>query len=166
MARTNATGADLKNFFADESVWNHNGEKDAYYIDEDLITINGKEYDSDASYEEFGDSLRNLPDDALVTKVEGYFVWQGRGACPSERGDMGRFFNKWVKQQQTRTLVASFEIDIRTTPVEKLEQLMATLKELGAKVSGVTVEDLAPAVAAATPTEPEATQKPRAPGPR
>lgn len=165
MARTNATGADLKKFFADESVWNHNGEKDAYYIDEDLITINGTEYDSESSYEAFGDGLCNLPDDALVTKVEGYFVWQGRSACPSDRGDMGRFFNKWVKQQNVRTLVASFDIDIRTTSAEKLEQLMASLKELGAKVSGVTVEDLAPAVAA-TPTEPEAPKKPRAPGPR
>lgn len=160
MAKTTATGADLKKFFADETNWNHKDEKDVVYLDEDLITIDGVDYDSDSSYEKFGENYANLPDDAKVTKVEGYFCWQGRGERPAGlQEDFGRAFNKWVKNQQVRTLVASFEINVTNTSREQLEELTSTLARLGAKITGLSVDDLAPAA-------PEVAEKPRGPRPR
>jgi hypothetical protein len=160
MATSKATGADLKNFFADPSVWNYKDQKDAYYLEDDLVTIDGQEYDSDAAYTAFGDALVNLPDDAKVTKIEGCLVWQGRGEEPSGVStDLGRVFNKWVKAQQVRALVATIDIDVRTTTPEQFQELETALKALGARLSGVTVDAL-------MPQEPEAApaKKPRGPG--
>ena len=161
MATTKATGADLKKYFADQANWSHDGNTDAFYLDDDLITIDGKEYNSEDGYNTFGENFKNLADDAKVTKVDGYIGCQGRGNRPAGTPeDFGRTFNKWVKAQQVRALVATFDIDLRTTTPEKLQQLQATLTALGARLSGVTVEALTPE-SEATPAK-----KPRGPGMR
>lgn len=156
MAKTTATGADLKKFFADDTNWNYKDQKDVVYLDEDVITIDGEDYTSESSYEKFGENYANLPDDAKVTKVEGFFGWQGRGERPAGlQEDFGRAFNKWVKNQQVRTLVASFEINVTNTSREQLEELTSTLARLGAKISGLSAEDL--------PSTAQPEDKPRGP---
>lgn len=160
MATTKATGADLKKYFADQDNWAHDGHADAFYLDDDLITIDGKEYNSEDGYNTFGENFQNLADDAKVTKVDGYIGWQGRGSRPSGTPeDFGRTFNKWLKAQQVRPLVATIDIDVRTTTPEQFQELETALKALGARLSGVTVDAL-------MPQEPEAApaKKPRGPG--
>ncbi len=150
MATIKATGRDLKRFFEDDSVWKLDGQ-DAFYIDEDLYTIDGKQMDSEESFKAYGENYANLADDAKVTAIEGYYGWQGRGDRPrSASEDLASVFKKWLKTQQFRPLVATIDVDVRQTTPEQFKALVEALTNLGAKVSGVTEADLQ-----AAPEEPK-----------
>lgn len=151
MATAKTTGAEFRKFYSeDTNVWNEGQAKPQWYVDDLVIVVNGQDQDMDAVYQVYGEDLEKLPDDAKIEIVSGYFGWQGDGADPGtrENTDLASFFKKWVKNQSTRTIVATLEIPVDMDPAE-LERIEGVLNDLGAKF--VSARPTAPAKAAPKP---------------
>lgn len=137
------TGADLKAFWNDRAFWNEGGQgKQGFYIEEDLYVVDGKEMDTDAMYEAYGENHAGLPDEAKV-QASGFL----RENDPSVRDeyDLATSFKKWVDGQSTQRVVAVFEIR-KDLPAADRQNLMDTLTSMGAQLSGSGVgQDTKPA---------------------
>lgn len=132
MAKKTHTGADIKAFFQDASIWNTGGSSaKGFYIEEDFYTVDGKEYSGDEMHEKFGDDCEHL-DDAAAVQIGG-FLRENNGG--SESYDLAATFKKWVEVNSVQRLVAVFEIP-KNLGAEELQTLKDTLTSLGAKLSG------------------------------
>lgn len=137
------TGADLKAFWNDRAFWNEGGQgKQGFYIEEDLYVVNGKELDTEAMFQTFGENHANLPDDAKV-QVEGFL--RENDHTIREDYDLAGTLKKWIDGQSTQRLVAVFEIR-KDLPAADRQKLMDTLTSMGALLSGSgVVQDTKPA---------------------
>ncbi len=127
------TGADLKAFWNDRAFWNEGGQgKQGFYIEEDLYVVDGKELDTEAMFEAYGENHVGLPDDAKV-QVSGFL--RENDHTVRDEYDLATSFKKWVDGQSTQRLVAVFEIR-KDLPATDLQKLTDTLASLGAQLSG------------------------------
>lgn len=126
------TGALYRKFYQDDSVWDPKPGH-SWYLEEDEYTINGEKfYGGDETY---GESFRNLPDDAKVVIQDGWLAWQGSGPCesnPSGSRSLTSVFSAWEKEQTVLTVVATLEIP-RDMSAEDRDALRVALESLGAK---------------------------------
>lgn len=103
------TGAELKAFWKDESVWPGDS-----YVDGVYLKING----ADGSSED----VEGMKDDDKIDLVDGYFCDQ------SDEGEsLLTVFRRWRKKQATEMLLVEI-------PKGKLEELKTALKAIGGKV--------------------------------
>lgn len=127
------TGADIKAFWNDRAFWNEGGQgKQGFYIEEDLYVVNGKELDTEAMFQTYGENHASLPDDAKV-QVEGFL--RENDHTIREDYDLAGALKKWIDGQGTQRLVAVFEIR-KDLPADELQKLTDTLTSLGAQLSG------------------------------
>lgn len=128
------SGAMLKRFLADDSVWNPAPGESWYYDDAFFDIQDGVRRDGmDAAFDRYGDSLERLPDETVVVIESGDICWQGQASPrdkPKSQPLIDRFL-QWEKAQSVRVLVAVFEVpkNIDETALAELGQKM---RDLGA----------------------------------
>lgn len=103
------TGAQLKAFYSDDAYW----PKESYWDGD--ITADGTDL-RDLEYE-------HIPDEAIVVIGDGSVLSQFGG----DLGTIQSFFKKWLKKQSQAQVLVS-------CPKDKLMELKAALKSLGAKI--------------------------------
>jgi hypothetical protein len=109
------SGADFKRFYNDPAIWG--GEKSDTYLDDDHVTINGKEFPEDA------DIIDIIKDDDVLVVSSGYLA-NPQSGVPEDYVAAIRW---WLRRQKLRTMVVEYE-------ESKREQVLAALKAAGAKV--------------------------------
>lgn len=108
---TKTTGAEWKRFYADKTFW-----PDGHWHDDEYITVNGEEPPEDFD-------LGEVADNASLTIHAGCVFDTAGDSVASLEGH----FKKWHKLQTTASVVVEF-------PKDKLDELKALVKTIGAKV--------------------------------
>lgn len=129
---TQTTGAEFKKFYADDTVWYRDplDSGNYFYLEDDLIIVNGVDQDMDTVYNLYGDDLQKIPDEATVSIESGDLVWAGDGMPPVQRGSFADEFDAWKAAQVSQTLVATFVVSRDMAP-EDLALLRQTVQALG-----------------------------------
>jgi hypothetical protein len=106
------TGLEFKRFYFDEAYW-----KDIDYVDDDLIMVDGVEWDPDREKED-------IPNESKVV-IEGGYLVDHSGERLSESFEA--FFKKWKKLSNRKILIVSI-------PKDRESRLKELLKEVGGKI--------------------------------